>query len=90
MKIESAELIGSTGLSFETPYRASTGYVLARHLLAWAMRPAGLGAVVRFAGVCVARSMRCATQPTGRQPPSPGAHCSLWKGFLESMWYFQI
>ena len=27
------QIVGSTGLAFETPYRASTGYVLARH--AW-------------------------------------------------------
>lgn len=29
-KKDTGELIGSTGFAFETPYRASTGYVLAR------------------------------------------------------------
>lgn len=28
--LENGELLGSTGLAFETPYRASTGFVLAR------------------------------------------------------------
>jgi RimJ/RimL family protein N-acetyltransferase len=43
------ELLGSTGLAFETPYRASTGYVLARD--AWGVGYAveALAAVVELA-----------------------------------------
>ena len=46
---EAGELIGSTGLSFETSYRASTGYVLA--LDKWGMGYASeaLGAVIELA-----------------------------------------
>jgi [ribosomal protein S5]-alanine N-acetyltransferase len=43
------ELIGSTGLSFETPYRASTGYVLARDRWGMGYASEALGAVVQWA-----------------------------------------
>jgi [ribosomal protein S5]-alanine N-acetyltransferase len=43
------ELIGFSGLSFETPYRASTGYVLARDKWGMGYASEALGAVVQFA-----------------------------------------
>jgi RimJ/RimL family protein N-acetyltransferase len=51
----SGELIGSTGLSFETPHRASTGYVLARDKWGMGYASEALGAVVQ-----VARQLRVA------------------------------
>ena len=46
---ESGELIGSTGMSHETPYRASTGYVLAREKWGMGYASEALGAVVQLA-----------------------------------------
>lgn len=45
----SGELIGSTGLSFETPYRAATGYVLARDKWRMGFASEALTAVVELA-----------------------------------------
>jgi RimJ/RimL family protein N-acetyltransferase len=45
----SGGLIGSTGLSFETPYRASTGYVLAQDKWGLGYATEAVGAVVQFA-----------------------------------------
>jgi RimJ/RimL family protein N-acetyltransferase len=45
----SGELIGSTGLGFETPYRAATGYVLARDKWGMGFASEALTAVVELA-----------------------------------------
>ena len=45
----SGELVGSTGLHFETPQRASTGYVLARDKWGLGYASEALGAVVHLA-----------------------------------------
>lgn len=50
---DSTDIIGSTGLSFETPFRASTGYVLASQAWGNGFASEALGAVVELA-----RSMR--------------------------------
>ncbi len=44
------ELIGSTGFAFETPYRASTGYVLARDAWGCGYASEAVNAQVRLAG----------------------------------------
>lgn len=46
---DSGEVIGSTGLSLETPYRATTGYVLARRFWGHGYATEALGAVVELA-----------------------------------------
>jgi len=45
----SGELIGSTGLDFETPYRAATGYVLARDRWGQGFASEALAAMVELA-----------------------------------------
>lgn len=45
----SGELIGSTGLSFETPYRAATGYVLARDKWGMGFASEAVAAMVELA-----------------------------------------
>jgi RimJ/RimL family protein N-acetyltransferase len=45
----SGQLVGSTGLSFETSYRASTGYVLARDAWGMGFATEALAAVVELA-----------------------------------------
>ena len=42
-------VVGSTGLSFETPYRASTGFVLKRSAWGAGLASEALGAMVRIA-----------------------------------------
>jgi ribosomal-protein-alanine N-acetyltransferase len=46
---ESHELIGSTGLSYETPYRASTGYVLGKKWWGMGVASEALVAVAQLA-----------------------------------------
>lgn len=43
------ELLGGTGLAFETPYRASTGYVLARDAWSRGLATEALGSMVELA-----------------------------------------
>lgn len=46
---EDGRLLGGTGLSFETPFRAATGYVLARDAWGFGYATEALGAVVSIA-----------------------------------------
>jgi len=47
---DDGDLLGSTGLGFETPYRAATGYVLAKDAWGKGYATEALGAVVGVAG----------------------------------------
>jgi ribosomal-protein-alanine N-acetyltransferase len=47
---ETGELLGGTGLAFETPFRASTGYVLARDAWGLGYATEALRAMVELAG----------------------------------------
>jgi RimJ/RimL family protein N-acetyltransferase len=46
---ESGELLGATGFGFETPFRAATGYVLAKHAWGHGYATEALGAIVNVA-----------------------------------------
>lgn len=49
---ESGALVGSSGLSFETPYRAQTGYVLAKHAWGQGYATEALNAMTQTARAC--------------------------------------
>lgn len=49
---ETGALVGSTGLGFETPQRAATGYVFAAHVWGQGYATEALGAMVRVARDC--------------------------------------
>ncbi len=49
---ETGKLLGSTGLDFETPYRAATGYVLARDAWGKGYATEALQAMVALAAEC--------------------------------------
>lgn len=54
---ETGALLGSSGLMFETPMRAATGYVLARHAWGRGYATEALGAMVDIARACGVRRL---------------------------------
>lgn len=82
-------LLGSTGLLFETPSRAATGYVLAADAWGQGFATEALGAMLEVAReVGSPASMRCATSTTTRRrtsstsPASPAkASCAATPTF---------
>lgn len=56
-------LIGSTGLVFETPFRAATGYVLARHSWGRGYATEALGAMVALAQTLDVRRLYALCHP---------------------------
>lgn len=54
---DTGELIGSSGVMFETPYRAQTGYVLARHAWGHGYATEALSAMTALARDCGVRRL---------------------------------
>jgi RimJ/RimL family protein N-acetyltransferase len=63
---ESGRLLGSTGLSFETPLRAATGYVLARDAWGRGYATEALRQVVTTARECGVRRLYALSHPENR------------------------
>jgi RimJ/RimL family protein N-acetyltransferase len=63
---ESGRLVGSTGLSFETPQRAATGYVLARDAWGRGYATEALRQVVTTARECGVRRLYALSHPENR------------------------
>lgn len=63
---ESGTLLGSTGLSFETPLRAATGYVLARDAWGRGYATEALRHVVTTARECGVRRLYALSHPENR------------------------
>jgi RimJ/RimL family protein N-acetyltransferase len=72
------ELLGSTGLAFETPQRAATGYVLARDAWGRGFATEALGAIVGLAGAIGVRRLYALCHPGHRA----SAHVLEKGGFL--------
>ena len=63
---DSGRLVGSTGLSFETPQRAATGYVLARDAWGRGYATEALRQVVTTARECGVRRLYALSHPENR------------------------
>lgn len=63
---ESGRLVGGTGLSFETPLRAATGYVLARDAWGLGYATEALGGVVATARECGVLRLYALSHPANR------------------------
>jgi RimJ/RimL family protein N-acetyltransferase len=63
---ESGALIGSSGLVFDTPTRAQTGYVLARHAWGQGYATEALGAMTDLAPACGVRRLYAICHHTHR------------------------
>jgi len=75
---EDGTLLGSTGLSFDTPYRASTGYVLARAAWGRGYATEALRAIVEVAGDLGVRRLYALCHPDHR----PSWHVLEKAGFV--------
>jgi len=74
---ESDRLVGSTGLSFETPYRAQTGYVLAKSAWGHGFATEALRAMTMLAPSCGVRRLYAICHHAHR----PSAHVLEKGGF---------
>ena len=64
---EAGTLAGSTGLHIETPYRASTGYVLARDMWGHGYAAEAVGAIVQISTTLRIRRLYALCHPRNRQ-----------------------